>query len=85
MATFTKPQNLNGAELKQELAAVNIIVVSVEDNLDGTITFETDKETKAAEVVSQHNGTTIAPKLSTEQKLASVGLSLDDLKAALGV
>ena len=85
MATFTRPENLNGAELKQELAAVNIIVNSVEDNLDGTITFETDKETKAAEVVSQHNGTTIAPELSTEQKLASVGLSLNDLKAALGV
>ena len=85
MATFTKPENLNGAELKQELAAVKIIVDSVKDNLDGTITFETDEESKAAEVVSQHNGTTIAPELSTEQKLASVGLSLDDLKAALGV
>ena len=85
MATFTKPANLNGAELKQELAAVNIIVDSVQDNLDGTITFQTDKETKAAEIVSQHDGTTIAPEPTINQKLSSVGLSIDDLKLALGL
>ena len=67
------------------MAAVNIIVDSVQDNLDGTITFQTDKETKAAEIVSQHDGTTIAPEPTINQKLSSVGLSIDDLKLALGL
>jgi hypothetical protein len=85
MATFTKPENLNGAELKQELTAVNIKVNLVKDNLDGTISFETDNQTLAAEIVAKHNGTTIAPDSTIENKLASVNLSLAELKDALGL
>jgi hypothetical protein len=85
MATFTKPQNLNGAELKQELAASGIVVESIKDNLNDTITFDTNKESQAASIVAAHNGTTIAPEPTIAQKLASVGLSLDDLKLALGL
>ena len=85
MATFTKPGNLNGAELKQELATVGIIVESIKDNADGTISFETDKESDANVIVLAHNGTIQAPEPTIPQKLASVGLSIDDLKEALGL
>jgi hypothetical protein len=85
MKTFTKPTNLNGAELKNELAAVGIIVEKVFDFGDGTIGFETDNESAAQIVVAAHNGTTVAPEPSVSDKLASVGLNLDDLKAALGI
>jgi hypothetical protein len=85
MIKLPKPQNLNGAELKDELKSVGIIVESVFDFADGTIGFETDDEAKAAEVVAAHNGTTVAPEATIEDKLASVGLSLPDLKAALGL
>jgi hypothetical protein len=85
MAIFTKPENLNGAELKQELAIVGIVVESIKDNLDGTITFDTDKENLAKPIVDAHNGTVIPAEPTIDQKLASVGLSIDDLKAALGI
>jgi hypothetical protein len=83
--TFDKPKNLNGAELKEELAAIGIIVDKVFDFADGTIGFETDNESAATVVVAAHNGTTIAPEPTIEEKLASVGLNLSDLKSALGI
>jgi hypothetical protein len=85
MKIFKKPENLNGAELIAELAEVGIIVKTVFDFADGTIGFETDNESTAKAVVASHNGTTIAPELTVADKLASVGLNLNDLKAALGL
>lgn len=83
MRTFTKPKNLNGAELVAELAAVGIIIDKVFDFTNSTIGFETDNESAAAAVVAAHNGTTVAPEPTIADKLASVGLSLDELKAAI--
>jgi hypothetical protein len=85
MKIFTKPQNLNGTELMQELAEAGLIVESIDDLANGTIGFVTDNEAVAASVVAAHNGTTVAPEPTIEDKLASVGLSLADLKAALGL
>jgi len=85
MKTFTKPENLNGTELMAELALVGIIVDKIFDFSDGTIGFETDNESAAAPVVAAHNGTTVAPEPTVADKLASVGLSLDELKTALGL
>lgn len=84
MKIFNKPKNLNGRELKEELAAAGIVVDLIFDNADGTISFETDSE-NAEEIVAAHNGTTIAPQPTIEEKLASVGLNLEDLKTALGL
>ena len=85
MAIFDKPKNLNGAELIDELAASGINVSEIIDLANGTIQFDTTDITKANEVVEKHNGTVIAPKPTINEKLASVGLNLDDLKAALGL
>jgi hypothetical protein len=88
MITFTKPQNLNGKELLDELSAVGVVVqgLPVDDGAGNLILNIASKdEAKAAEVVAAHNGTTIAPEPTIEDKLASVGLSLPDLKAALGL
>lgn len=85
MKIFTKPQNLNGTELMQELAQAGLIVESIEDFANGTIGFETKDEALAASVVAAHNGTTVAPELTVTDKLASVGLSVADLKTALGL
>lgn len=85
MKTFNKPSNLNGAELKEELAAVGIIVENIVDYADGTIGFDTNEEAKAASIVAKHNGNVVAPEPTIEDKLASVGLSLSDLKSALGL
>ena len=86
MITFTKPTNLNGKELLDELSAVGIVVEGLPlDNGAGNLLLKiaSKDEVKAGEVVSLHNGTTIAPEPTIEDKLASVGLNLTDLKSAL--
>jgi hypothetical protein len=85
MAIFTKPENLNGAELIQELAKAGLTISEVIDLADGTIEIDVKDLIKAKAIVDKHNGTILAPELTVEQKLHSVGLNLDDLKAALGL
>jgi hypothetical protein len=86
MIEFAKPKNLNGTELLAELNAAGVSI-SQSPMLDGNENLlldvtEADKA-KAEIVIAAHNGTMIAPAATIEQKLAMVGLSIDDLKAAL--
>jgi len=91
MIKFNKPQNFNGAELLDELTGVGIILDKLKQApiIDGNSNLWLDvnavDEAKAAAVVAAHNGTTVAPDTTIEDKLSSVGLSIDDLKAALGL
>ena len=90
MITFNKPQNVNGTQLRNELNAAGVTIsydefsVEIDNNALLLNILELDKE-KAASIVAAHNGTTVAPEPTIEDKLASVGLSVDDLKAALGL
>jgi hypothetical protein len=86
MIQFTTPKNLNGAELLTELNAggVSITQPPMIDG-DGVLWLklsEADKA-KAAAIVAAHNGTTVVPEPTITQKLASVGLSIEELKTAL--
>ena len=88
MIQFTKPTNLNGAELLAELNAAGFSITN-SPMIDGAGDFwldiaESDKA-KATPIVAAHNGTIVAPEQTIEDKLASVGLSVPDLKAALGL
>jgi hypothetical protein len=87
MIQFDKPQNLNGAELLDELKTVGVTVEGLplidEDGNFWLDITETDK-VKATPIVDTHNGTTVAPEPTIADKLASVGLSIEELKAALG-
>ncbi len=85
MKIFERPKNLNGAELLNELLAADLSVSTVADYNDGTIGLDVNDEQKARTIISKHNGTIIASEATIEQKLASVGLNLDDLKTALGL
>lgn len=82
---FTKPQNLNGAELKAELSAVGVEVERFTIEADGQLNVEivSGDAKKIAAVLANHNGTIIAPEPTIADKLASVGVSLEELKAAL--
>ena len=89
MISFDTPTNLNGAELLDELAVVGIVLDIVKQppqlRADGRLYLdisETDKA-KAETVVAAHNGTTVAPEPTIADKLASVGLSLEELKSAI--
>jgi hypothetical protein len=88
MIQFNKPTNLNGTELLEELNAAGVIITQPPfDDAKGSIWLEIAKadEAKAKPVVAAHDGTTIAPEPTINEKLASVGLSVDDLKVALGL
>ena len=88
MIKVTRPANLNGSELIDELAAKGVKVSGI-PMLDGNGDFFLDIAAKdldlAEEVLANHNGTQVAPEPTIAQKLESVGLSLDELKAALGL
>ena len=91
MMQFTKPTNLNGTELRQELNAAGVHISddfnSVSINGVGELLLdikEVDKA-KATPIVAAHNGTIVAPEPTIADKLASVGLSVTDLKEALGL
>jgi hypothetical protein len=89
MISFTKPVNLNGTELRDELNAGGVAIsydpdVMVIDG-NGNLLLEIDQKdvAKATPIVAAHNGSLVAPEPTIAQKLASVGLTIEDLKAAL--
>lgn len=90
MKSFTKPTNLNGTELRDELRNAG---VEISDNLnavfdiDGILFLDiADKDEAITKtVVANHDGNIIPKEPTIEDKLASVGLSLSDLKSALGL
>lgn len=88
MIQFNKPTNLNGTELLEELNAAGVVITQPPfDDAQGSIWLEIAEadKAKANPVVAAHNGTTIAPEPTITDKLASVGLSVADLKTALGL
>lgn len=93
MIQFNMPENLNGKELVEELEAAGVSVVPDEKNIkapvikgDGTfwLDISSEDEVKATPIIAAHNGTTVTPEATVADKLASVGLSLEELKTALG-
>lgn len=93
MIKLKKPLNLNGTELRIEFANAGIELLGSFDgeadlyviNDDLFINVPENLKDAAASVVAAHNGTVIAPEPTMQQKLANVGLDLNDLKSALGL
>ena len=91
MIQFTKPTNLNGAELRNELNANGIAIsddpfsIKLEGNGSLWLDIAEADKAKATSIVAAHNGTVAPIEPTIEDKLASVGLSVTDLKAALGL
>jgi hypothetical protein len=83
---FKQPQTLDGKQLIDELAAAGIIAADV-PNIDAEGNFWIDidaKDEAAATLIVAAHVADLTPQ-SFEDKLESVGLSLDELKAALGL
>ena len=91
MIKFDKPKNLNGAELRKELLNAGVKIgdngteVVIDEYGDFWLDISKANVSKAEPIVAAHNGTVIASEPTVIQKLASVGLSIDDLKDALGL
>jgi hypothetical protein len=83
---FNKPENLNGAELIEELKTAGVAITeSPYVDAKGDLYLEiNDADAKKSEaVVAKHDGSTVATEPSIAEKLASVGLSIEELKTAL--
>lgn len=88
MIKFNKPNNLNGAELIEELKSAGIEVNDypyLDGNGDLWLDISESDKAKAESIVSTHNGTTVAPEPSIQDKLTNAGITLDELKTALGL
>ena len=89
MIAFIKPENLNGAELRNELIAAGVLIsfdrdaVSADDNNNLWLQIDLKDKQKAETVVASHNGTTVSIEPTIVEKLQNVGLSVADLKQAL--
>ena len=91
MIKFDKPQNFNGREIRAELNAAGVKIIDssesvlIDNNGDLWLDIAEVDKAKAIPILAAHNGTIVAPEPTIEQKLASVGLNVEDLKTALGL
>lgn len=84
MINFPMPNKLNGAQLIEELKAQDIEIIGYPQDLsDGFVGLNInakDKD-KAETIVSNHVGVDKVPTIA--DKLAAVGLSIEELKTLL--
>jgi hypothetical protein len=88
MISFQKPKKLNGTQLMNELdfAGIKYNDIPLVDDNDLLWLDIADKDgKKAMEIVKNHIGLDRDTELTTEEKLAQVGLKIEDLKIALGL
>ncbi len=85
MIQFNLPTKLNGSQLLDELKAAGVAITEYATIENGSLflDIEAKDEAKAKAVVDSHIGVDKEPTLN--DKLSSVGLSVADLKAALGL
>jgi hypothetical protein len=89
MISFDLPINFNGAQFCQELENAGIVVDNKADmwaTSEGVLWLNIDTKytQKAQDVLNAHTPQP-KPEPTIAEKLASVGLSIDDLKTALGL
>lgn len=76
---FSIPSQINGEQLKKELNCRDVYIRNDKLIIGGDLT-----QAEAAKGVANHKPKVLV-ELSIEDKLASVGLSINDLKDALGL
>lgn len=90
MITFIKPEKLNGEQLRNELNAAGVEIsldstsVAIGENETLLLDIKQTDEAKALPIVTAHFGVDTPKEITVTEKLASVGLSIEELKAALG-
>ena len=88
MIQFNKPVNLNGEELLSELQAAGIEINNIPSvEADGFLWLDIKESDKSLTetIVANHNGTTVSPEPTPADKLAAAGLTVNELKAVLGL
>lgn len=84
MLSFNIPEKLNGEQLLEELKNVGI-ESDIPAIRDGKLwlSIKSTQKAKAEEIVSNHIGVDRIPTI--QDKLASAGIDLDELRVALGL
>jgi hypothetical protein len=87
---LTLPKQFNGTTFRKELAVLGVVLPDTKSAIsisDSKLFIEVDDNELplVIEALKNHNGSDVVIELTTTEKLASVGLSIDDLKAALGL
>jgi hypothetical protein len=77
--TFPIPAQLNGDQLQAEAGAESVRLLA-----DELLIVSNKTQTEIAAILAAHVPKA-TPQQTIEEKLATAGISLDDLKAALGV
>jgi hypothetical protein len=88
MIRFDKPNNFEGVQFCEELEATGVSINKdtsplIDGNGDFWLDIDPADTQKAQDVLNNHIPKP-RPEPTIETKLASVGLSLDELRAALG-
>jgi hypothetical protein len=89
MIRFDKPNNFEGVQFCEELEAAGVSINKdtsplIDGNGDFWLDIDAKDTTKAQQVLDAHKPKP-RPEPTVAEKLASVGLDLDDLKSALGL
>lgn len=89
MISFDKPTQFEGAQFCEELEAAGVEINKATSpfiDADGIFWLDINaKDTQKAQDVLNAHVPKPRPEPTVAEKLASVGLNLDDLKAALGL
>lgn len=89
MIKLNAPQTLNGSQLKKELIAGGVIIstspdsIEIDGNGDLWLEIAESDKAKAKAIVDAHIGLSTPKVLTIEEKLETIGLSLNELKAAI--
>jgi hypothetical protein len=89
MISFDKPLNFEGVQFCEELEAAGVSINKdtspmIDGNGDFWLDIDAKDAQKAQDVLSAHIPKP-RPESTIVEKLATVGLNLDDLKSALGL
>lgn len=76
---FNLPVNFNGQQFTDESKAADVYV------RENTLFVESDKSKSELQLLLDNHKAQPAAEPTVAEKLTSVGLSIDDLKAALGL
>jgi len=84
MIKFNKPTNLNGNELIDQLKAAGVTVTGKPElDEDGFLLLgiEAKDKSKAEPIVASHNGSDGVKPMTIAEKLAAVGITVEEILA----
>ena len=89
MIKFKTPATMSGSQLKKELNAAGVKIdlgadsIEMDGNGDLWLAIAAKDEAKAQEVLNAHVAVSLPTEVTLEQKLESIGLTIEELKTAL--